>query len=377
VEDKKLRKTNKLLALALCVSLSVTALGGCGSEKKETKKAESGEKTDETKKSENPLIENAASYVDLVDYKTVELKKSDIDQAVQDKMNQELDTYATYKKIKKGKVKSGDTVNIFYVGRMDGVAFDGGSCTKDKYPDGFDLTIGSNSFIDGFEDALIGKTVGKTYDIDVTFPESYPNNPDLAGKPAVFTVTLNHLRGDKIKAKFDDEFVKKNLTQYDSVKDYKSKNRKTIIRSKAMEQVCQDSEVKSYPEDKVEEMRTQLDTSITSFVTRQNMKMADYLAQNQMTQEEYDKQLEENAKTDVGNQIVYNAIAQAEKIEVSEDEYQTELNTYLTNYGCKSETELDTTFTTNYGTTAKNIIYNELLYGKVADYLVDNVKEVS
>jgi FKBP-type peptidyl-prolyl cis-trans isomerase (trigger factor) len=375
VEDKKLRKRNKLLALALCVSLSVTALGGCGSENKETKKTESGKK-EEAKKSEDPLIAKAASYVTLAEYKTVELKKSDIDKAVQDKIDQELDTYATYKKIKKGKVKSGDTVNIYYVGRIDGTAFEGGSCTKDKYPNGFDLTIGSKSFIDGFEDGLIGKTVGKTYDINVTFPESYPNNPDLAGKPAVFTVTLNYLRGDKIKSKFDNEFVKKNLTQYESVKDYKEKNRKTIIRSKAIEQVCKSSEVKNYPENKVEEMQTQLDTSISNFLKSQSMTMSDYLKNNSMTQEQYDKELAENAKQDVGNQIVYNAIAQAEKIEVTDEEYQTELNTYLSNYGCKSETELDTAFTTNYGTTAKNIIYNELLYSKVADYLVGNVKEV-
>ena len=370
-----MRQRNKLLALALCVSLSVTALGGCGSENKETKKTESGKK-EEAKKSEDPLIAKAASYVTLAEYKTVELKKSDIDKAVQDKIDQELDTYATYKKIKKGKVKSGDTVNIYYVGRIDGTAFEGGSCTKDKYPNGFDLTIGSKSFIDGFEDGLIGKTVGKTYDINVTFPESYPNNPDLAGKPAVFTVTLNYLRGDKIKSKFDNEFVKKNLTQYESVKDYKEKNRKTIIRSKAIEQVCKSSEVKNYPENKVEEMQTQLDTSISNFLKSQSMTMSDYLKNNSMTQEQYDKELAENAKQDVGNQIVYNAIAQAEKIEVTDEEYQTELNTYLSNYGCKSETELDTAFTTNYGTTAKNIIYNELLYSKVADYLVGNVKEV-
>ena len=112
-----MRKRNKLLALALCVSLSVTALGGCGSENKETKKTESGKK-EEAKKSEDPLIAKAASYVTLAEYKTVELKKSDIDKAVQDKIDQELDTYATYKKIKKGKVKSGDTVNIYYVGRF-------------------------------------------------------------------------------------------------------------------------------------------------------------------------------------------------------------------------------------------------------------------
>lgn len=374
-----MRKTNKLLAFALCVSLSVVSLSGCGSEKKgsdNTKKEETDKKKEDTKKSEVPVIASAASYIDLAEYKTVELKKSDIDKAVQDKINEELNNYATYKKSKKGKVKSGDTVNIYYVGRIDGEAFDGGSCTKDKYPDGYDLTIGSKSFIDGFENALIGKTIGKTYDINVTFPDPYQNNPDLSGKPAVFTVTLNYLRGDKIEAKFDDEFVKKNLTQYESVKDYKEQNRKTIIRSKAIEQVCLDSTVKEYPKGKVEEMAEQLNTSIESFLTRSSMTMSDYLKTYNMTQEQYDNQVEENAKQDVRNQIVYNAIAQAEKIEVTDDEYQASLNTYLTNYGCKSESELDTAFETNYGTTAKNIIYNELLFGKIADYLAGNVKEV-
>lgn len=368
-----MRKTNKLLALALCVSLSVTALSGCSKEKSDS---DSAKKTEEKTETVNPVIEDAASYLDLTDYKTIELKKSEIDEEVQSKINEALDTYATYKKIKKGKVKSGDTVNIYYVGRMDGEAFSGGSCTKDTYPNGYDLTIGSKSFIDGFEDALIGKTVGKTYDIDVTFPEEYSQNPDLAGKPAVFTVTLNYLRGDKIKTKFNDEFVKKNLTQYKSAKDYKEQNRKSIIRSKAIQKVCEDTKVNDYPEDKVNEMKNQLKTSIENYLKQQNVSMSDYLTQMNLTEEKYDAQVEETAKQDVGNQIIYNAIAQAENIEVTDEEYQTELKTYLTNYGCEKETDLDKTFKTNYGTTAKSIIYNELLYGKIADYLVDNVKEV-
>ncbi|MCI8379446.1 MAG: hypothetical protein HFH72_13170 [Lachnospiraceae bacterium] len=370
-----MRKRNKLLALALCVSLSVTALGGCGSENKETKKAESGKK-EETKKSEDPLIAKAASYVTLAEYKTVELKKSDIDKAVQNKINEELETYATYKKIKKGKVKSGDTVNIYYVGRIDGTAFEGGSCTKDNFPNGVDLMIGSKDFIDGFEDALIGKTVGKTYDINVTFPKSYPNDPNLAGKPAVFTVTINYLRGDKIKEKFNDGFVKKNLTQYESVKDYKEKNRQTIIRSEVIEQVCTNSKVKSYPEDRVEEMKLQLNTVFKTTLASKNISMSDYLAKVNMTQEQHDEQMEENARQSVRNLLVYNAIAQAEKIEISDEEYQSELDNYLSNSGYKSEAELDAAFETSSGSTAKNIIYNELLFEKIVNYLVENVKEV-
>ena len=81
--------------------------------------------------------------------------------------------------------KEGDTVNIDFVGKMNGEAFDGGSGT------GYDLVLGSGSFIDGFEDQLIGAKKGEKLEVNVTFPESYPNNPDLAGKPAVFDVTVN------------------------------------------------------------------------------------------------------------------------------------------------------------------------------------------
>lgn len=84
-------------------------------------------------------------------------------------------------------VEDGDIVNIDYVGKVDGVAFEGGD-TKGR---GADLWIGSNEYIDGFEEAIIGHAVGETFDLVVTFPDPYKNNPDLAGKEAVFTTTIN------------------------------------------------------------------------------------------------------------------------------------------------------------------------------------------
>ena len=377
-----MRKTNKLLVFALCAGLSISMLSGCGSEdkKEKTEKTETTQKpdsaeVDKTAATTDPVIENAASYIDLADYKKVELDKSEIDAQVQTQIDKALETYASYEKIKKGTVKSGDTVNIYYVGRMDGEAFEGGSCTEESYPSGYDLTIGSNSFIDGFEDALIGKKLGKTYDIDVTFPEEYPQNAELAGKPAVFTVTLNHKQGAEIKQKFNDEFVKKNLTQYKSVKDFKEQNRQSIIRSMALQKVCEETTVKEYPDGKVEEMKKQLKTSIESYIGQLGMTMEQYLTSQNMTEDDYDKQMEETAKNDVKNQIVYNAIAQAEGIEVTDEAYQTELQTYLTNYGAESEDALNMTFATNWGTTAKSIIYNDLLFDNVSDYLVKNVEE--
>ena len=83
--------------------------------------------------------------------------------------------------------QNGDTVNIDYTGYLDGTAFKGGSTNGS----GADLELGSGTYIDGFEDGIVGHTVGETFDLNLTFPETYPNNPDLAGKEVVFTVTLN------------------------------------------------------------------------------------------------------------------------------------------------------------------------------------------
>ena len=379
-----MRKANKLLVLALCAGLSVTAFGGCskGSDKKDSKE---NTKQEETKKEddsslvtdENPLIDDAASYITtLADYKKVELKKSEVDEELQNQIDATLDAYAIYKQIKKGKVKEGDTVNIYYVGRVDGEVFNGGSCTEKDYPGGYDLTIGSKSFIDGFEDALIGKEFGKTYDINVTFPEKYEKSEELAGKAAVFTVTINYKQGDKIKQKFNDEFVKKNLMEYKSAKEYKKKNRESIVRSMALKKVCEDTEINKYPEDKVTSMATQLKKTFEFYLAQQGGTLEQYLSSQNITEEEHDNQIKETAQTDVGNQLVYNAIAQAEKIEVTDEEYQTELQTYLTNQSVQTEDDLNKIFISNYGTTIQNIIYNNLLFNKISDFVYKNAKEV-
>ncbi len=367
-----MRKANKLLVLVLCAGLTMTAFTGCG-EKAEKKKTEAEKKTEKT--SEDPFIKDAASYIDLAEYKMISLKTSDIDEKLQSEINTALEGNASYKQVKKGKVKEGDTVNIYYVGKMDGEAFEGGSCTEESMPAGYDLTIGSHSFIDGFEDALIGKSIGKTYDIDVTFPDPYDHNPDFSGKPAVFTVTLNYKQGEKLTPKLTDDFIKEYLPDYKSVEDYKKKTRESIVRSMAVEKVCKDTTVNDYPEDRISGMEKQLKTSIESYLTQNNSTLEDYLSGLRISEEDYKAQIETTSKQDVANQLVYNAIAQAENIEISDDEYKKELDTYLTNYSCKKESDLNKTFEDMYGATASVIINNDLLYNKIADYLAKNVKE--
>lgn len=370
-------KNMKLIILAevlVILLLACGILGGLYATKSGPFK-ESKKQTAEQVKEVEPEIENAADYVKLADYKNIVLKKADIDKELQSQINKALDDYAVYKKIKKGKVKKGDTVNIYYVGKIDGTAFEGGSCTKETNPEGYDLEIGGGAFIPGFEDALIGKQVGKTHDINVTFPESYSNNPDLAGKPAVFTVTINYKNGEKKKQKFNDAFVKKNLSEYQSAKDFKTQTRAGIVRSMAVDQVVNGSEIKNYPQEYLDAMEKQLRTSIEGYLSQQGMTLDDYLAQGNTTKDAYEEQLEKTAKENVGGQVIYNAIMQAENMKIEETEYKAELDNYLKNYNAEKESDLDKTFQQIYGTKVKNIIYSDMIYNQVAEYLTKQVTE--
>ncbi len=353
-----MRKISKTaLSVLLCVTMVLTSGCSIGSKsKKETEK-------------------KASEYVTLGEYKQISMKKSDVDEQVQKQIDSTLDSYAEYKKKKSGKVKDGDTVNIYYVGKMNGKKFDGGTCTKKENPDGYNLTIGSGTFIPGFEDGLIGAGVGEKLDVKVTFPKSYPNNPDMAGKKAVFTVTINYIQGKKILPKLTDAFVKKNLTSYKSLKDYKDTLRQHSLEDLAWDSVYSASKVNEYPKARVNEMYKQLNTSIVYYLQQNNYTISDYLSAQNTTSSDFKKELTKTAKEDVGKQLVYGAIAEKENIEISDKDYKTELGSYLSTYNCKDEDALNEQFQNFYGTDAKQLIMDDLLYKKVKTYLADNVVE--
>lgn len=354
-------KKTKQIAMALCLCLVMTVTSGC----------DAGDKL----KSKFQKEKSSSDYVTLGEYQEISLVKSEVDARVESDINETREMYVTYKEVKKGKIKDGDTVNIYYVGRMDGKKFEGGSCTKEDMPAGFDLTIGSGSFIEGFEDGLIGKKVGETVKVKTKFPDPYPNNPDYSGKDAIFTVTINYIRGDKIYPTIDDEFVAKNLTDYKDLEDYQSTLRQHAYEEMAWEKVFNDSEIKEYPQDQVDKMHDQLYTSIVNYLEQNNFQLSDYLSAQGTTSEDFQKQLEKTAKEDVAKQLVYQAIAEAADLEVTDEEYQKELKGYLDSYGCEDEKALDEKFEGYYGTDAKSIITDDLQFKKIKSYLAENVKE--
>lgn len=204
----------KKFALLLVAAMTITNLTACGSSQSETtetgesvsaaESTESSAETDETTVSgdsaDTELLDTLApdkitveDYVELGDYENLSVtvapatvSESDIDDFITGALSNATVAEAA---ITDRAPVDGDTVNIDYVGKMDGVEFERGSDT------GFNLTLGSGSFIDGFESGIVEKKImpGETADIDVTFPDPYNNNPDFSGKPAVFTVTVNFI----------------------------------------------------------------------------------------------------------------------------------------------------------------------------------------
>lgn len=201
-------KKNRLI-LTAAVAVSVMALAACGSSNKTpeattaaaeaTEASASDTATASQLSADDPEIQaleatevpelpkfSDMGTVKLCDLTGITVETSPKLTVDEDMVNSQIDYLRkNYFTETEDAAKEGDTVNIDFVGKMNGEAFDGGSGT------GYDLVLGSGSFIDGFEDQLIGAKKGEKLEVNVTFPESYPNNPDLAGKPAVFDVTVN------------------------------------------------------------------------------------------------------------------------------------------------------------------------------------------
>ena len=201
-------KKNRLI-LTAAVAVSVMALAACGSSNKTPEATNAAAEATEASASDTATASQLSAddpeiqaleatevpelpkfsdmgTVKLCDLSSITVETSPKLTVDEDMVNSQIDYLRkNYLTETEDAAKEGDTVNIDFVGKMNGEAFDGGSGT------GYDLVLGSGSFIDGFEDQLIGAKKGEKLEVNVTFPESYPNNPDLAGKPAVFDVTVN------------------------------------------------------------------------------------------------------------------------------------------------------------------------------------------
>ena len=231
-------------------------------------------------------------------------------------------------------VQDGDQVNIDYCGKLDGVPFDGG--TAEKQP----LTIGSHTFIEGFEEQLIGMNIGETHDINVTFPEDY-HAENLKGKPVVFTVTINGITVKELPA-LDDEFAK-DVSDFSTLKDYKADIKKELTERNAKDAERQDENklietvVTNTPIDIPDEMiEEQIDQYIEEFkyqLSYQGLDIDNYFKYTGTAMSDLRNNYRERAEKSVHTRLVFEEIVKAEKIKANKKAVEAKIKEYAENVG--------------------------------------------
>lgn len=280
---------------------------------------------------ENGFIKGvtATSHITLADYKNLTVPYSEIeftDQDVQDTIDSILEEFKTLDEDTTEAIKDGDTVNIDFVGSVDGKEFDGGNTGGD----GYDLIIGSNEFIDDFEEQLIGHQVGEEVSVEVTFPKDYSNDPSLAGKEAVFEVTIN---GIYSYPEFNDAFVKENLSDNAStVEEYKKHLLETGLEDNKdawiTNYLLENTTVLSYPKDYTNQIIAVEKYNNESFYDYYKKYLGDtYTFEDYIgvPMDEYETELRENAELDAKKALIFQAILETENVQVSAEDYKAHL----------------------------------------------------
>ena len=314
---------------------------------------------------------NLDKYMEGGQYDGIEIKTADVEQSLENAIQTALNNNVEYEQVTKGKVKDGDTVNIDYVGTMDGEEFSGGSATDSN------LVIGSNSFIPGFESGLIGAKIGKTVNLDLTFPDPYERNEEYSGKAVTFKVTVNYVQGDPVKLEFNDDFVKKYYTGYTTASEYEEYLRGLAVSDLAWSVVADNMKISKYPEEWMNDKVEQLYASYSQMVAQYGMKMEDYIANMGTTEEKFKEEtLKKEAEMYVKQKMIAEYIAAKEGISVSDKEYKEQLQTYMTNVGYDSEEEFLKYYEDNFGFDMSVMIKENLLLGKIQEFISEHVKEV-
>ena len=267
----------------------------------------------------------ALDYVTLGQYTgfTLQGQSTEVtDDEVMASLNSSIGT-DYYTEVTDRPVQEGDVVNIDYTGKKDGKAFDGGTAS------GYDLTIGSNTFIDGFEDGLIGANTGDTLDLNLTFPDNYYSE-DLAGQDVVFTVTINSIREfPEITDDLINEITGGSYTTVDDYKTYlkdqlvqqKEDARESAIRSQILTKLMDTCTVDSDPDGLFDYYTALYKRQYQTYASYYGINLKDMVESSGMTMDDFNTELEKEARVEMDQELILEAIEEKEKLEISDEEY--------------------------------------------------------
>lgn len=303
-------------------------------------------------------------YTNLkVKKENVKVSKEEVDAEI----NRLRDQYAEIE-IKNGKIEKGDTAVIDFEGFKDGVAFEGGK--GENYP----LEIGSNTFIPGFEDALIGLSDGDTKDIELTFPEDYPSN-ELKGEKVVFKVTVHEVKTrvlPEINEEFFDDLGLENVNSKEELEKHckeelENKKRNEIdnkFLDDLLEKVRENTEIELAEEIVHDEIHRMIDT-YNQRLQMQGLNINQYLEFTKKTMEDLESELEDEAKKNVSYRYMIEKIAELEKIDPSDSDVDDEINRLAKQYQMTNE-ELIKAFG------SKDVVKYDLKMRRTIEFLKDN-----
>ncbi len=354
-----MQNRTKITAMLLaCLLLGGALLTGCN-------KTE-----DEAKRYNYDLTE----YITMIPYKGIAVTKygdTVTDEDVEQQVLMARTAFATYAE-KQDAIVKGDQVDVSFMGYMDGVAFDSGTGTKS------DLTIGSGAFIDGFEDGLIGAKAGDTVTLELHFPDPYPNNTELSGKPVTFEVTVNKVLAQALP-EYNDAFVKEKYN-YDTVEAFETALRQALenqwatarenyLSQEIWNKLMNETEVKKFPETEYNALYDEAIAYYTTMAESEKMSLNEYVAESfQITIAEFRESIEASVKETVLQEMILFSIARAEDITVSEEDYALLGVKTAQYYGLSSLEELEQYFT-------KEEITDSILFDLVTDFLLENAIE--
>lgn len=376
-----MKKRAIMISMLLVMALSVTGCSQKTATKDKDTKTEETAKTDDAEETESDNTEDTSEdtpttaelmagidvekCVTLGDYKGVTVEKTIQSVTDEDVQNEIDNALANYPVEVDQAAKEGDTVNIDYVGKIDGEEFDGGS------DQGADLKLGSGKFIDGFEDGLIGARKGETRTLNLTFPEDYTQ--DLAGKAVEFTVTVNAVKEPLSEP--TDRWVADNIEGYDNIADYKAgirseqeeSNEQTAenqVRYAAWTQVIDNCTINEYPETLVEVGKKLYEQQVETYAKYAGMELDAYIESSGLTQEEYQSNMEEYGKNVAAQALVCQAICDKEGFAIGDDDYQKALQDMLTEYGCTEDELIQT-----YG---QDNVEQSIMLNRVSNLILEN-----
>ncbi len=316
-------------------------------------------------------VVNNKPEVELGKYKGIELKKIEYtveDKDIEHELGHMAEKNARIVTVDNRAVKNGDIAVIDFEGSIDGVPFEGGKAEKHE------LEIGSHSFIEGFEDQVVGMKINDEKDVKVSFPEDYFSK-DLAGKPAVFKVKLHEIK-EKELPKMDDEFAK-DVSEFDTLDELKADIRKKMeeenehkakheTEDKAIETVCDNSKL-DIPDGMIENELDAMEEDLDRRLAYQGMRIDQYLKLINKTKEDFRKEMRPEAEKSIKVRLVLEAIVKDAKIEILDKELNDKIAELAKTYG-RAEDEL------KKNEEFKKYVSSSLETEKAIQYIVDNAK---